>query len=36
MAGIKNMAPKGELNSGNLDKKVDLIKDRLFTRSLAN
>ena len=36
MAGIKNMAFKGELDSGNLDKKINLIKDKLFAYSLVN
>ena len=33
---IKNMAPKSELNSGDSDKKINLIKDKLFACSLAN
>ena len=36
MAGIENMVFGGELNSGNLDKKIDLIKDKLFIYLLAN
>ena len=33
---IKNMVLKGELDLGNLDKKVDLVKNKLFTHLLAN
>ena len=36
MAGIKNMVFKGELTSGDLDKEIDLVKDKLFTHLLIN
>ena len=36
MAGIENIAFKGKLNSGDSDKKVDLIKNKLFAYLLAN
>ena len=33
---MENIALKGELNLGNLDKEVDLIKNKLFVCLLAN
>ena len=36
MAGMENMAPKNEFNSGNSDKKINLAKNKLFIYLLAN
>ena len=36
MAGMENIAFRGELNSDNLDKKINLIKDKLLIYSLTN
>ena len=33
---MENMTPGGEFDLGNLDKKVDLIKDKLFIYLLVN
>ena len=36
MAGMENIALKNKLDLGNLDKEVDLIKDKLFIYLLVN
>ena len=36
MAEIKNIIPKDKLGSDNLNKKINLIKNKLFIYSLAN
>ena len=36
MAKIKNITPKGELNSNNSNKEVNLIKNKLFIYLLVN
>ena len=33
---IENIAFRSEFNSNNLNKKINLIKDKLFAHSLAN
>ena len=36
MAGIENIVFIGEFNSGNLNKEMNLIKDKLFVYLLVN
>ena len=36
MAGIENIVFGDELNLGNSDKKINLLKDKLLARLLAN
>ena len=33
---MENIIPKGKFNSGNLDKEINLVKNKLFAYLLAN